>query len=146
MIYGRTVYLRDFMLDLIRFTIFMASAFLLFLAVLVFVTRRRIRRPRAATLAALGTIVVIVGMLFARYSHMTFTAMPWQVYYGLPALITFLLPPLWLRMSRTELLQYLPMAMLMAPAIHVFFSLFVGWHDYMPFPVYIPSLVELTTH
>ena len=35
------------------------------------------------------------------------------------------------------------MAFLMAPAIHIFFSLFVGWHDYMPFPFYIPSLMEL---
>jgi hypothetical protein len=34
------------------------------------------------------------------------------------------------------------MAFLMAPAIHVFFSLVVGWHDYMPFPIYIPSLME----
>jgi hypothetical protein len=35
------------------------------------------------------------------------------------------------------------MAILMAPAIHVFFSLFIGWHDYMPFPVYIPTLMSL---
>jgi hypothetical protein len=39
-------------------------------------------------------------------------------------------------MSRRETAQYLPLAWLTAPAIHLFFSLFVGWHDYMPFPVY----------
>jgi hypothetical protein len=39
--------------------------------------------------------------------------------------------------------RYLPMAVLMTPAIHVFFSLFVGRHDYMPFPFYVPSLAEL---
>ena len=52
------------------------------------------------------------------------------------------LPPLALKIRRAEILRYLPMAILMAPAIHVFFSLFVGWHDYMPFPVYIPSLIS----
>ena len=40
-------------------------------------------------------------------------------------------------------LEYVPLALLMAPLIHVAFSLFAGWHDYMPFPVYIPSLAEL---
>jgi hypothetical protein len=44
-------------------------------------------------------------------------------------------------MSRHEILQYLPLACLTAPVIHVLFSLLLGWHDYMPFPVYIPSIV-----
>ncbi len=57
--------------------------------------------------------------------------------------MTFFLPPLVLRMSIAEMGRYLPMAVLMAPAIHVFFSLFVGWHDHMPFPFYIPSLADL---
>ena len=46
-------------------------------------------------------------------------------------------------MRRGEILQYVPLAVLMAPAIHVIFSLFVGWHDYMPFPFYVPSVFEL---
>jgi len=46
-------------------------------------------------------------------------------------------------MSRYEVFLYLPLAWLIAPLIHVLFSFFVGWHDYMPFPVYIPSLAEL---
>ena len=46
-------------------------------------------------------------------------------------------------MSRQEVARYLPLALCMAPFIHVVFSLFVGWHDYMPFPFYVPSLAEL---
>jgi hypothetical protein len=69
-----------------------------------------------------------------------------MVYYGVPALDTVLLPPLWLRMSRREIAQYLPLAWLTAPTIHLFFSVFVGWHDYMPFPAYIPSLAEMIRH
>ena len=53
-----------------------------------------------------------------------------------------LIAPIALRMHRAETLRYIPLAFLMAPAIHMFFSLVVGWHDYMPFPIYIPSLVE----
>ena len=129
--------------DVARFIVFMAAAFLLFVAVLLFVVRSRPVRPRAVTLLALGAIVVILGMIFARYSHLAFHHLPWEIYYGLPALTTLLLPPLWLRMSRREVLQYLPLALLMAPVIHVVFSFFIGWHDYMPFPFYIPSLAEL---
>jgi hypothetical protein len=82
-------------------------------------------------------------MIFARYAHLYFPTLSWQIYYGLPALTTLTLAPIALRMSRVEIAQYVPMAFLMAPAIHVIFSLFVGWHDYMPFPLYIPSIAEL---
>ena len=127
--------------DVARFIVFMAAAFLLFVSVLLFVLRNRLVKPKALTLIGLGAIVVIFGMLFARY--LAFRHLPWEIYYGLPALTTLLLGPLWLRMSRREVLQYLPLALLMAPAIHVVFSLLVGWHDYMPFPFYIPSYAEL---
>ena len=133
---------RGQMPDIARFLIFMIAAFLLFIAVLLFVTRKRATTPAPASLLALATIVVVAGMIFARYSHLWIPTLPWQIYYGLPALLTLTLAPLTLRMSCTEIAQYIPMAFLMAPVIHIVFSLFVGWHDYMPFPVYIPSLAE----
>jgi hypothetical protein len=129
--------------DIARFLIFMAAASLLFIAILLFVTRNRTTRPNLRSLLALATIVVVAGMIFARYAHLWFHTLPWQIYYGLPALITLALAPLALRMSRIEICQYVPIAFLMAPLIHIVFSLLVGWHDYMPFPFYIPSLAEL---
>jgi hypothetical protein len=129
--------------DIVRFFIFMAAAFLLFLGVLSFVTRKRTARPSAALLLTLTMVFVVAGMIFARYAHLWLPTLPWQIYYGLPALITLTLAPLALRMSRNEIAQYVPMAFLMAPLIHLVFSLLVGWHDYMPFPVYIPSITEL---
>ena len=128
--------------DIARFLIFMISAFLHLIAVLLFVTRKRAATPHPASLLTLAAIVVVAGMIFARYSHLWIPALPWQIYYGLPALITLSLAPLTLRMSRTEVAQYVPLAFLMAPVIHIVFSLLVGWHDYMPFPVYIPSIAE----
>ena len=75
---------------------------------------------------AIGLVVVALGMIFARYSHLAFPSLPWWIYYGLPALTTIFLLPVWLGMSRFEMVQYLPSASLIAPVIHVFFSLFVG--------------------
>jgi len=120
----------------------MVAAAVIFNAVLLFSTRKRPARPGGRVLAVTTFVVVVVGMLFARYGHIFFRP-PWWIYYGVPALVTFLLPPASLRMDRKEVIQYVPLAILMAPVIHVFFSLFIGWHDYMPFPLYIPSLLEL---
>lgn len=129
--------------DLERFGVFIGAAFVLFFGVVLWIVRRRSAKPSRGSLVALAVIVVPFGMLFARYSHLVFPNLSWAIYYGVPALITFLLPPLWLRMSRREIVLYIPLALLMAPTIHILFSLFVGWHDYMPFPVYIPSVAEL---
>jgi hypothetical protein len=129
--------------DLERFGVFIVAAFVLFFSVVLWIVRRRPARPSLGSLFALAIIVVPVGMLFARYSHLVFPNLSWAIYYGVPALTTFLLPPLWLQMSRREVALYVPLALLMAPVIHFVFSLFVGWHDYMPFPAYIPSIAEL---
>jgi hypothetical protein len=134
------------MLDLERFAVFTIAAFVLFLIVVLWVIRNRITKPRRWSVAMLAVIVVPLGMIFARYSHIFFHDLSWTIYYGVPALTTFILPPLWLQMSRREVAWYVPMALFMAPIIHVMFSLFAGWHDYMPFPVYIPSLAELVRH
>ncbi len=130
------------MTDLERFAVFMLAASVLFLVVLMGATRGRAKKPNLILLVMLTVIVVVFGMIFARYGHILFR-LPWWFYYGLPASLTFLLPPIILKMKRSEVIRYLPMAVLMAPAIHLFFSLFVGWHDYMPFPLYIPSLMSL---
>ena len=130
------------MSDTERFTLLMLFSSLVFLAVIAVTTRKRTTKPNPGLLLLLTAIVVCCGMLFARYGHILFR-FPWWIYYGAPALTTFALPPFALKMNRTEIAQYIPMAVLMGPAIHVFFSLFIGWHDYMPFPVYIPSLLEM---
>jgi hypothetical protein len=129
--------------DLWRFIVFILAAFLLFATVVQWVIRGRIGKPEWWSMLTLATIVVPAGMIFARYSHIFFHDLSWIIYYGVPAGITFCLPPLWLRMSRREIARYIPLAILMAPAIHIVFSLLIGWHDYMPFPFYIPSLAEM---
>ncbi len=128
--------------DIERFAVLIVIASIVFLALLCLITRRRSHKPGPARLFLLTVVVVLCGMLFARYGHILFR-LPWWIYYGAPALATFLLPPFVLKMNRAEIAQYVPMAVLMAPTIHLFASLLLGWHDYMPFPVYIPSLIEI---
>jgi hypothetical protein len=63
----------------------------------------------------------------------TALSLPVWIYYGIPATITLVLPPLILRIRGPQLLVYLVGAFAMAPTIHVVFSLALGWHEYLPF-------------
>lgn len=128
--------------DIERVAVLIVIASIVFIGVLTFIMRGRSSEPRSARLLILTVVVVLGGMLFARYGHIIFR-LPWWIYYGLPASMTFLLPPFVLKMNRSEIVRYVPMAVLMAPTIHLFASLVLGWHDYMPFPVYIPSIMEM---
>jgi hypothetical protein len=112
----------------------MFVSLVVFIGLLIFILRGRLQRP-VPRILILALIVVVCGMSFARITYGI--GVPWWIFYGLPALITFVLPPLVLRMSRRELLLYVPLAILMSPVIHIFFSFFFGWHDYMPL-FYVP--------
>lgn len=87
-----------------------------------------------------ASVVVLGGMSFAKLGATQ--GFPIWLYYGLPAGLTWVLPPWVLRMSGREVARYVPLALLVAPAIHVFFSLFFAWGEYMPF-LPVPSLREL---
>jgi len=109
--------------------------------ILLFIARQRSSRPSPTTIGLISAVVVIGGMLFAKLGNNA--GWPVWIYYAAPALTTLVLPPIALRMvPRTELWQYLVLAFASSPAIHVAFSLFVGWHDYLPF-FYVPSLRQL---
>lgn len=121
-----------------RFAVFSVVAFVVFTSVLRLTLRKRDGKPWFKILAT-GVFVVFGGMLFARWT--CGLGVPWWIFYGLPALATFFVPPLVFRMSRLETMKYLARAVLMAPAIHVFFSFLVAWHDYMPL-FYVRSVWE----
>jgi uncharacterized membrane protein len=123
-----------------HFAIFVAVSFLLFLGVLRLALRRRAPTPSRSTALVVAAVVVVGGMTFAKLGATS--GFPVWLYYGLPAAVTWLLPPLVFRMSGREIARYLPLALLMAPAIHVTFSLLLGWKEYMPF-LAVPSLAEL---
>jgi len=126
--------------DATRFWIFVAVSLVVFVGLLRFVTRHRTSRPRTGVLAVVAAVVVVGGMVFAKYGNNL--GLPWWIYYTVPALATLLVPPVIFRLRGRELAQYLFLAFLSSPAIHVVFSLFLGWHEYMPF-IPVPSLKQL---
>lgn len=124
-----------------HFYVFVAVSLIIFVGILHYTLRQRPSRPRRGAVYATALIVVVVGMLFAKFGSNA--GWPWWIYYTIPAAVTLVLPPLVFRFRARELGVYVVLAFLSSPLIHVFFSLFFGWHEYMPF-IYIPSLCELT--
>lgn len=124
----------------IRFPIFIAASYIVFGAVLYFVLRRKKNTGLLPGILGIGLIVIVGGMAFAKFGQNT--GWPWWIYYTVPMLLTVFLPPLYFKMSRREVPEYLVLSFLSAPLIHLLFSFFVGWKDYMPF-LEVPSLWEL---
>ncbi len=123
-----------------RFSVFVLVSLVAFIAILHFVTRRRAQRPRLAMVLIVAGIVVVGGMIFAKYGNNA--GLPWWIYYTVPALATLLLPPSVFKFAGKELLQYLALAFLSSPVIHIVFSFLFDWHEYMPF-IQVPSLQSL---
>ena len=126
--------------DAPRFAVFVLVSLIAFIAILQFVTRHRAERPRRATVWVVAGIVVVGGMVFAKYGHNA--GLPWWIYYTLPALATLLVPPATFGLRGKALAHYLALAFLSSPAIHIVFSFLLGWHEYMPF-IPVPSMWEL---
>lgn len=79
----------------------------------------------------LSIVVVVIGMLFGKYGANF--GLEWWVYYPVPMLMNVLLPPLVLKMNGRKTALYLLLSFLSAPIIHIFFSFFFNWTEYMPF-------------
>ena len=126
--------------DAERFSLFVLVSLVAFIAILRFVTRHRVARPRPVAVLTVAGVVVVGGMLFAKYGNNA--GLPWWIYYTVPALATLAVPPATFAFSGKELAQYLVLAFLSSPTIHVVFSFLLGWHEYMPF-IPVPSLHEL---
>ena len=126
-----------------RFPVFVLVSLVVFIAILRFITRHRPRRPHAAAVMAVAAVVVVGGMVFAKYGNNA--GLPWWIYYPVPAVATLVVPPVAFKLYGKELLQYLVLAFLSSPAIHVAFSFLFDWHDYMPF-IPVPSLKSLLGH
>jgi hypothetical protein len=123
-----------------HFPVFVLVSFVAFIGILRMALNRRSESPPTATVLWVAAVVVFGGMIFARAG--TSVGLPVWLYYGLPAMLTWVLPPVVFRMRGSEIARYVPMAMVVAPTIHVLFSFLLGWNEYMPF-IPVPSIHEL---
>jgi len=128
------------MLDSFHFLVFVLVSLFAFVFILMFALRDKMNSLSFFKISFVALIVVVGGMFFAKYGANI--GLPCWIYYCVPALLTLFLPPVMFVMNRKELVIYLIMALLVAPLIHLLFSFFLGWKEYMPF-IRIPSLWEL---
>lgn len=118
-----------------------AASLVLFVGMLRLVLGRDQFQRRPGAVVIVSVIVVVFGMLFGKYGATAF-GLPWWIYYPLPALLTIVLPPVVFRLNWKRTLAYVLLSALSAPLIHVLFSFFLGWDEYMPF-IAVPSLASL---
>lgn len=124
----------------LRFVVFVAVAFLVFVLILRVALRGRSQRPPWVRVLATSFVVIAGGMCCAKLGQNS--GLPWWIYYTVPMLVTVFVPPAVFRMNRRESLTYLVLALLSSPMIHAAFSFFLGWKEYMPF-LSIPAMWEL---
>lgn len=124
----------------LHFVVFVLASLAAFVVLLHVVLRHRTVRPGLASVVWVSVVVVPVGMVFAKIAYSW--GLPPLIYYGVPASTTVLLPPVVFRMRRRELIAYLCASSALPFAIHLAFSLGLGWKEYLPFWT-VPSIREL---
>ena len=114
-----------------HFPIMILTSFILFFIVIGIVLGKQEFTEKKRFIVLLSIVVIIVGMLFGKYG--AHWGLKWWIYYPVPMLMNVLLPPLVLKMNIKKTILYLTLSFLSAPLIHIFFSFFFGWTEYMPF-------------
>ncbi|MBC5775832.1 hypothetical protein H8S95_17285 [Pontibacter sp. KCTC 32443] len=114
-----------------HFPVMIFTSLLVFFLVIRAVLPRQEFVRKKYTVVLLSIWVVVVGMLFGKYGASW--GLPWYIYYPIPMLMTVLMPPFVLKLKKNKTILYLLLSFLSAPFIHIFFSFFFGWTEYMPF-------------
>lgn len=108
----------------------LASLFIFFIIIRIVLSKEQFYQ-KYISIIFLSILIVIIGMLFGRYGAIW--GLKWWIYYPIPMLMTVFLPPLVLKMNTRKMILYLVLSFLSAPFIHILFSFFIGWTEYMPF-------------
>jgi hypothetical protein len=114
-----------------HFTMMVIGSLILFFVVIRVVLGKQKFIRNTYPIILLSVLVVVVGMLFGKYGANY--GLKWWIYYPVPMLMNVLLPPFVLKMNLKKTFLYLLLSFLSAPVIHIFFSFFFGWTEYMPF-------------
>lgn len=119
-----------------RFLVIAVFTYLIFLCVIRIVLGKQYK-TKSFLIDIVGIVTVYGSFLISKYGN--FMKLPAFLYYALPLVLSICIPPLALRMKSDQVLKYLALGILVIPFVHIFFSLFFGWGDMVPF-VRIPSL------
>lgn len=111
-------------------TLIFASLFIFNLVVWISLgTKKFINNINRITL--LSFLCVIIGILIGKYG--ADFGLKWWIFYPVPVLLNVLLPPIILKMNKKQLLSFMILIILSGPFIHLIFSFFFNWTEYMPF-------------
>lgn len=114
-----------------HFPMMVLASLILFITVLGIVLGKQDFVKKKNHIGLLAFIIIIAGMLLGKYGANI--GLKWWIYYPIPLLMNVLLPPIVLKMNTKKTILYLFLSFLSAPLIHIFFSFFLGWTEYMPF-------------
>ena len=114
-----------------HFPIMILTSFILFFIIIRIVLGKQEFAEKKMTIILLSILVIIVGMLFGKFGANW--GLKWWIYYPVPLLMNVLLPPIVLKMNIKRTILYLFLSFFSAPLIHIIFSFFLGWNEYMPF-------------
>ncbi len=114
-----------------HFPIMIFFSFIIFLVVIRIVIGKKDYKEKQKLIIFLAIVVVVVGMLFGKYGANW--GLEWWIYYPVPLLMNVILPPVLLKMNIKRTIIYLVLSLISAPVIHIFFSMVLGWNEYMPF-------------
>lgn len=114
-----------------HFPVMIFASLILFYCVIWIVLGTKETKQKFPLIFLLSLLCVVVGMLFGKYGAQW--GLKWWIYYPVPMLMNVLLPPIILNMNFKKTIIYLILGFLSAPIIHIFFSFFFGWNEYMPF-------------
>ncbi|WP_016778201.1 hypothetical protein [Anaerophaga thermohalophila] len=125
-----------------KFITLIFTSLVVFNLILLMVLGRTNYMTRVNQVIWLSLLCVVFGMLFGKYG--TDMGLKWWINYLVPMLMNALLPPIVLRMKNKQIVLYLFMIFLSAPLIHVIFSFFFNWTEYMPFweILYLDTLIN----
>jgi len=114
-----------------HFPIMIFTSFMVFFLVLRVVLGKTEFLNKRRLVLMLSIVVIIIGMCIGKYGANF--GLKWWIYYPIPMLMNVMLPPIVLKMNLKKTLLYLGLSIVSAPIIHILFSKFLGWNEYMPF-------------
>lgn len=114
----------------IRFYSMMAASLVVVGAALAWTLRRREGGLSCRRVGLVVLVIVIGGMFWGRIG--ADRGLPRTLYLLPPMAATLLVPPPAFRMTAHETVTWILLAALSGPVVHLFFSVLLGWKEFMP--------------
>lgn len=114
-----------------HFPIMIITSLFLFLGIILLVLGRNRFQLLRNRILLTAFLCVFIGMLLGKYGANA--GLKWWIYYPVPMLMNVFIPPYVLHLNKKSFGLYLFLSFISAPLLHILFSFFLNWGEYMPF-------------